>query len=163
MAPSNASDGHSFIRAPEPDLTPEEFIKLARDLKPTLKSQQDESDVRGTYSQELHDTFRKAGFYRALQPRMFGGYEFDLPTFYSAKRILLCPSSEPHAQHWMNSKKPSRHRSLSTTQCCHAPTTPEFNLRSAKRLPVPLPLKRSFCRVLTDTWNFAIAGQSADT
>jgi 3-hydroxy-9,10-secoandrosta-1,3,5(10)-triene-9,17-dione monooxygenase len=79
MAPSNAS-----IRTPEPDLTPEELVKRARDLKPTLKSQQDESDVRGTYSQELHETFRKAGFYRVLQPRMFGGYEFDLPTFYSA-------------------------------------------------------------------------------
>jgi 3-hydroxy-9,10-secoandrosta-1,3,5(10)-triene-9,17-dione monooxygenase len=84
MAPSNASDGHSSIRVPESDLTPEEFVKRAHDLKPTLRSQQDESDVRGTYSQELHDTFRKAGFYRALQPRMFGGYEFDLPTFYSA-------------------------------------------------------------------------------
>ena len=84
MAQPDASDGHSFIRAPEPDLTPEEFVKRARELKPTLKNQQDESDALGTYSQALHETFREAGFYRALQPRMFGGYEFDLPTFYSA-------------------------------------------------------------------------------
>jgi 3-hydroxy-9,10-secoandrosta-1,3,5(10)-triene-9,17-dione monooxygenase len=71
-------DASGAFRAPEPDF--EELVKRARELKPTLKNQQDESDVLGTYSQALHETFRKAGFYRAVQPRMFGGYEFDLPT-----------------------------------------------------------------------------------
>ena len=36
---------------------------------------------RGRYADEVHEAFRTAGFYRILQPKMFGGYEFDLPTF----------------------------------------------------------------------------------
>jgi 3-hydroxy-9,10-secoandrosta-1,3,5(10)-triene-9,17-dione monooxygenase len=30
----------------------------------------------------LHQDFVKAGFYRCTQPKLFGGYEFDLATFY---------------------------------------------------------------------------------
>jgi 3-hydroxy-9,10-secoandrosta-1,3,5(10)-triene-9,17-dione monooxygenase len=58
------------------------MIARAAELRPKLRAQQDESDERGTYSQELHQDFIKAGFYRCTQPRMFGGYEFDLATFY---------------------------------------------------------------------------------
>ena len=36
------------------------------------------------YSPELHQAFLDAGLYRTVQPRMFGGYEFDIPTFYRA-------------------------------------------------------------------------------
>jgi hypothetical protein len=42
------------------------------------------NDERGSYSQELHQAFLDAGLYRTVQPRMFGGYEFDIPTFYRA-------------------------------------------------------------------------------
>jgi 3-hydroxy-9,10-secoandrosta-1,3,5(10)-triene-9,17-dione monooxygenase len=49
-----------------------------------LRAEQDENDARGTYSEALHQEFLKAGLYRTLQPRMFGGYEFDVPTFYKA-------------------------------------------------------------------------------
>src|SRR6185437_9926659 len=35
-------------------------------------------------SAELHQAFLKAGLYRTLQPRMFGGYEFSIDTFYRA-------------------------------------------------------------------------------
>src|SRR5919109_3922401 len=37
---------------------------------------------RGYYSEHVHEAFTKAGFYRILQPRMFGGYEFDMTTYY---------------------------------------------------------------------------------
>ena len=53
---------------------------------PELRAQQDEADERGTYSPEMHQKFVAAGFYRITQPRMFGGYEFDLATFY---RVML--------------------------------------------------------------------------
>jgi 3-hydroxy-9,10-secoandrosta-1,3,5(10)-triene-9,17-dione monooxygenase len=58
------------------------MVARAVRLRPKLREQQDENDERGTYSPELHEEFIKAGFYRCTQPKLFGGYEFDLPTFY---------------------------------------------------------------------------------
>jgi alkylation response protein AidB-like acyl-CoA dehydrogenase len=74
----------TVLPVPEPDLTPAELIARAAALKPLLRRQQAENDERGFYSQELHQAFLDAGLYRTLQPRMFGGYEFDIPTFYRA-------------------------------------------------------------------------------
>ena len=74
------------ISPPEPGLTPAELVARAVALRPLLRAQQDENDARGTYSEELHQAFLKAGFYRITQPRLFGGYEFDLATFY---RVML--------------------------------------------------------------------------
>ena len=74
----------SALAVPEPDLTPQELIARAAALKPLLREQQTENDERGFYSQELHEAFLNAGLYRTLQPRLFGGYEFDVPTFYRA-------------------------------------------------------------------------------
>jgi len=74
----------TVVPVPEPDLTPEELIARAAALKPLLRAQQAENDERGAYSPELHQAFLKAGLYRTVQPRMFGGYEFDIPTFYRA-------------------------------------------------------------------------------
>lgn len=74
----------SVVPVPEPDLTPRELIARATALKPLLRAQQAENDARGSYSPELHQAFLKAGLYRTMQPRMFGGYEFDVTTFYRA-------------------------------------------------------------------------------
>jgi 3-hydroxy-9,10-secoandrosta-1,3,5(10)-triene-9,17-dione monooxygenase len=76
----------SPIPQPEPGLTAAELIIRARALRDTLRVQQDESDARGCYSPELHQTFLAAGFYRITQPRLFGGYEFDLASYY---RVML--------------------------------------------------------------------------
>jgi 3-hydroxy-9,10-secoandrosta-1,3,5(10)-triene-9,17-dione monooxygenase len=70
------------IPVPEPGLTPEMLVARARALRPVLREAQEENEARGTYSDALHQTFREAGFYRITQPRLFGGYEFDLPTYY---------------------------------------------------------------------------------
>src|SRR2546423_12998706 len=72
------------VSPPEPDLTAQEIIARAAALRPMLRDQQDESERRGGYSEEIHREFLKAGFYRMVQPRRFGGYEFDLPTFWRA-------------------------------------------------------------------------------
>ena len=69
---------------PEPGLTPDELIGRAKALRGLLRQQQEENDARGAYSPELHEAFYKAGLYRTLQPRLFGGYEFDITTFYRA-------------------------------------------------------------------------------
>jgi 3-hydroxy-9,10-secoandrosta-1,3,5(10)-triene-9,17-dione monooxygenase len=82
-------DEGAKIRAlpvPEPDLTPDELLRRARALRPLLRATQDESDARGHYSEEIHKKFMEAGFYRIIQPKLFGGYEFDYTTYY---RVML--------------------------------------------------------------------------
>ncbi|HEX6460836.1 MAG TPA: hypothetical protein VF032_18110 [Thermoleophilaceae bacterium] len=69
------------IPVPEPELRPEDMVARARALVPLLREQQDESERRGYYSEEIHRRFVDAGFSRILQPRCFGGYEFDWETF----------------------------------------------------------------------------------
>ena len=70
------------VPVPEPNLTPDEMIQRAIALRPRLLAEQDETERRGVHSETIHHEFRKAGFYRCLQPRRFGGYEFDLKTYY---------------------------------------------------------------------------------
>ena len=67
---------------PEPDLTPATIIERATRLTPAIRAAQDEDDARGCHSPAMDQDFRKAGFYRILQPKLFGGYEFDYPTYY---------------------------------------------------------------------------------
>jgi 3-hydroxy-9,10-secoandrosta-1,3,5(10)-triene-9,17-dione monooxygenase len=83
------------IPVPEPDLTPAEILARAEAMRPHLLEAQAATEERGFYSEETHEEFRRAGFYRMLQPRRFGGYEFDVPTF---ARVIMevargCPSS----------------------------------------------------------------------
>jgi 3-hydroxy-9,10-secoandrosta-1,3,5(10)-triene-9,17-dione monooxygenase len=70
------------VPVPEPSLTQDEMVARARALRPLLRAEQDETERRGVHSPAIHEGFRKAGFYRCLQPRRFGGYEFDLKTYY---------------------------------------------------------------------------------
>jgi 3-hydroxy-9,10-secoandrosta-1,3,5(10)-triene-9,17-dione monooxygenase len=70
------------IPVPEPELTPDALIARARALQSRLREEQEATERRGVHSEALHQEFRKAGFYRCLQPRRFGGYEFDIKTFY---------------------------------------------------------------------------------
>src|ERR671936_116473 len=65
---------------PEPDLTPEELIARAVALRPELVERQAEAEQLTYYSEEMHQKFLDAGFYRCYIPRRFGGYEFDVKT-----------------------------------------------------------------------------------
>lgn len=67
---------------PEPDLRPQDVIDRAEAMIPMLRAQQAEADERGHFSDEVLEAFRGAGFYRMLQPKLFGGYEFDSETFF---------------------------------------------------------------------------------
>jgi 3-hydroxy-9,10-secoandrosta-1,3,5(10)-triene-9,17-dione monooxygenase len=71
---------------PEPELTPAELIARAVALRPRLVEEQAACEERTYYSDELHEEFLRAGFYRIYVPRRFGGYEFDVPTF---ARLLI--------------------------------------------------------------------------
>jgi 3-hydroxy-9,10-secoandrosta-1,3,5(10)-triene-9,17-dione monooxygenase len=83
------------IAVPEPAVTGEELVARARDMVPVLRERQELCERLGRLPDETNDEFLRAGFYRILQPRRFGGYELDMPTF---ARVMMevsrgCPSS----------------------------------------------------------------------
>jgi 3-hydroxy-9,10-secoandrosta-1,3,5(10)-triene-9,17-dione monooxygenase len=83
------------IAPPEPDLTGEEIVARAAALRPRLLERQEETEQLSYYPEVTHREFEDAGFYRMLVPRRYGGYEFDLPTFFRVVIELArgCPSS----------------------------------------------------------------------
>src|SRR5919204_3016133 len=83
------------IPVPEPELTALEMVERARAMIPALRERQEECERLGRLPDETSRDFIEAGFYRILQPRRFGGYEFDLPTFTRVAIELArgCPSS----------------------------------------------------------------------
>ena len=85
----------SSIPVPEPELTQEAIIQRARDMVPTLRARQEETEELGRLPDVTSRELVDAGFYRILQPRRFGGYEFDLPTFSRVAIQLArgCPST----------------------------------------------------------------------
>lgn len=85
-APSAAGPSSTNIAPPEPDVTVDELLRRADALVPLLRSRQSECEAAGELPRDTHDRFLAAGFYRILQPRIFGGYEFALPDFI---RVML--------------------------------------------------------------------------
>jgi 3-hydroxy-9,10-secoandrosta-1,3,5(10)-triene-9,17-dione monooxygenase len=83
----------SQVPAPEPELTPAAVISRAQAMIPMLREQQDDAEERGFYSEAIHEQFVAAGFSRILQPRRFGGYEFDLTTFL--KTMVAIATGDP--------------------------------------------------------------------
>jgi 3-hydroxy-9,10-secoandrosta-1,3,5(10)-triene-9,17-dione monooxygenase len=83
------------IDPPEPDLTPGEMIARATALRGTLRERQDECEGLGRLPDATLQDYLDAGLYRIMQPRRFGGYEFDLDTFLRVTVELSrgCPSS----------------------------------------------------------------------
>ena len=83
------------VPVPEPGLTPEAMIERAAALRPRLREEQAATEERGRYSDDVHDEFRRAGFYRCLQPRLYGGYQFDVPTYFRVVQEISrgCPST----------------------------------------------------------------------
>ena len=71
------------------------IVAAADALRPWLYAEQAATEARSHYSQEIHEAFRDAGFYRMLMPRRYGGLELDLPTYYRVITSISrgCPSS----------------------------------------------------------------------
>lgn len=86
---------HEAPQPPEPALTPAEIIARAEAIAPTLVARQAETEERTFYAQDTHEEFAKAGFYRILIPRRYGGYEFGVDTFMRVAMALArgCPST----------------------------------------------------------------------
>ncbi len=83
----------TIVAIPEPNLTPAEMIARAKALRPMVRADAAAAEDRGYYSKELHEAFAKAGFYRCLQPRKFGGYAFDVRTFF--KTMIEISTGDP--------------------------------------------------------------------
>jgi 3-hydroxy-9,10-secoandrosta-1,3,5(10)-triene-9,17-dione monooxygenase len=83
------------IPVPEPDLTGEQMVGRAREMIPALRERRAETERLGRLPDDTVREFVDAGFYRILQPRRFGGYEFPLPIFTRVALELSrgCPSS----------------------------------------------------------------------
>ncbi|GAA4634289.1 acyl-CoA dehydrogenase family protein [Actinoallomurus vinaceus] len=80
---------------PETDLTPDDLVRRARELRPRLVELQADTEERTYYAPETHEAFQRAGLYRIYIPRRYGGHEFDVQTFV---RVLIelgrgCPST----------------------------------------------------------------------
>ncbi|MEV4095957.1 acyl-CoA dehydrogenase family protein [Streptosporangium saharense] len=87
--------GQGFPAPPEPGLTPHEVLARAEAIAPTLVGLQAETEQRTHYSRQTHEEFARAGFYRLLVPRRYGGYEFGIDTFMRVVTTLArgCPST----------------------------------------------------------------------
>jgi 3-hydroxy-9,10-secoandrosta-1,3,5(10)-triene-9,17-dione monooxygenase len=92
VTPVTQPSGH--ILPPEPDLTVDELIRRADALRPLLRERQAECEATGELSPDTNNRFLAAGFYRILQPRLFGGYEFGLPDFIRVMMAVARGCSE---------------------------------------------------------------------
>ncbi|MFH8716865.1 acyl-CoA dehydrogenase family protein [Streptomyces zaomyceticus] len=83
------------VAPPEPGLTPEEVVRRAERLAAGLVARQAETEQRTYYAADTHEEFARAGLYRILVPRRYGGYEFGAETFLKVTMALSrgCPST----------------------------------------------------------------------
>ncbi|WP_049563121.1 acyl-CoA dehydrogenase family protein [Nonomuraea sp. SBT364] len=86
---------HRLAEPPEPGLTPEDVVARAEAMIPALAERQAETERRTFYAEDVHEEFSRAGFYRILVPRRYGGYEFGIDTFVRVAINLTrgCPST----------------------------------------------------------------------
>lgn len=95
MTPTLPETSAPCAAVPEPDLTPDEIVSRAQELAASLAGRQAETERRGYYGADTHEAFSRAGFYRILVPRRYGGYEFGPGTFMRVATALTrgCPST----------------------------------------------------------------------
>jgi 3-hydroxy-9,10-secoandrosta-1,3,5(10)-triene-9,17-dione monooxygenase len=74
---------------------PENLVAMAKTIATSLTERQAETEERTFYGPDTHREFAKAGFYRILVPRRYGGYEYGLETFLRVAMELTrgCPST----------------------------------------------------------------------
>jgi 3-hydroxy-9,10-secoandrosta-1,3,5(10)-triene-9,17-dione monooxygenase len=77
--------------------TAESLLEEAKAIASELRKTQDETDARGHYSTAIHERLLKGGFYRILQPRMFGGLGTDCETYV---RVIMTLSQGHPAAGW---------------------------------------------------------------
>ncbi len=81
----------------EPRPSKEWLIEEAVAIAGELQREQDETDARGRYSDAVHARLLRGGFYRILQPTMFGGLGTDCETYI---RVIMALSQGHPAAGW---------------------------------------------------------------
>ncbi|WP_322966337.1 acyl-CoA dehydrogenase family protein [Sphingomonas fuzhouensis] len=61
--------------------TPEDIVARAVAMRSELAAECEENNRNGAFSRERFEAFKRAGFYRILSPRRYGGLEMGLDTF----------------------------------------------------------------------------------
>jgi 3-hydroxy-9,10-secoandrosta-1,3,5(10)-triene-9,17-dione monooxygenase len=82
------------ISPPEPHLTADEMLARAVALRPLLRARQAACEAAGNVPNDVNAELIRAGFYRIVRPRRFGGYEFDIPAFYKVMMEIARGCSE---------------------------------------------------------------------
>jgi 3-hydroxy-9,10-secoandrosta-1,3,5(10)-triene-9,17-dione monooxygenase len=72
------------IENPGLGLTPGQFIDRIIALRPLIREQQEAADENGGYLPDVHEGLLDCGAYFALQPKRYGGHEFNIETFLRA-------------------------------------------------------------------------------
>ncbi|GGK90971.1 hypothetical protein Sme01_52730 [Sphaerisporangium melleum] len=95
MAVATNVTEHGVALRGEPALTPVEMVARAEAIAATLVDRQAETEERTFYAEDTHEEFRRAGFYRILVPRRYGGLEYGIDTFMRVAMALTrgCPST----------------------------------------------------------------------
>jgi 3-hydroxy-9,10-secoandrosta-1,3,5(10)-triene-9,17-dione monooxygenase len=78
--------------------TEEQLVARADELRPQLIEEQAATEQRAFYSEEMHEAFRDAGFYRLHVPRRYGGLEQSITAFY---RVMMSVSRGCPSTGWM--------------------------------------------------------------
>lgn len=83
------------LPVPEPNLTADQMVARAAAMRLVLRERQPAAEAAGRMLDETNADFLKHGFYRALQPRRFGGYEYSLRDFIRIMAEIArgCPST----------------------------------------------------------------------
>src|SRR5438128_2093747 len=76
-------------------MTPEEYLNRARALIPTIRERAPLMEQLRRLPDETFKEFQEAGFFRAIQPKRYGGYELDPGVFFQAGMEIgtVCGSS----------------------------------------------------------------------
>jgi 3-hydroxy-9,10-secoandrosta-1,3,5(10)-triene-9,17-dione monooxygenase len=77
------------------ELSADELVARADAFRPRLLEDQAAAEERAQYSEEMHEAFTEAGFYRLVQPRRYGGLEVHPVTYFRVMMSIArgCPSS----------------------------------------------------------------------
>lgn len=63
--------------APSPDLTPDDLLRAAEEMVPTLRERAAEADRERRISDDTYRMLGDAGFFHVLKPKKYGGLEFS--------------------------------------------------------------------------------------
>lgn len=74
--------------AAKEELTQDEIVQRAKDMRELLRQEASEGERLGRYTEKVHDAFLEAGLYHLLTPKRYNGYEFDVKTYIRTAMAL---------------------------------------------------------------------------